>query len=481
MEELPEYDTQLHPLGLLALGILGVATLVLPRRYAAVPMLMMACLIPARQRLVVASLDFTLLRLMVLFGWIRLFVRSELTSLRWRPLDYLVVAQSLMLVLAMGARTLSLSGVILPLGVAFDALGMYFLFRSLFRRWSDLESLAISIAMLAILAGLLFAVESQTGRNLFATFGGVPAFTLVREGQVRAQGAFSHPILAGSFWVSLLPLLAILWIRRPSLRPLAGAGMAGALATIFFCSSSTPVAGVAAVVAAACAFPFRRYTRVALWGGVGCLFLLHMVMDAPVWHLISRIDLAGGSTGWHRYQIIDSAIGHFGEWWLYGTDSVAHWGHLTTDITNHYVLLGVRGGFFTLLLFGLVIATGFRDVGRLRRGVRKSRRDELSAWALGCSLLAHSVMLLAVSYFGQVILSWYLSLGLIGALTSRRGQPLRRAGRSSPPRGFPPGGPHARARPRKSPPVADAMDFQSSRVAERRYDSDKRRAAEDAK
>jgi len=31
-----------------------------------------------------------------------------------------------------------------------------------------------------------------------------------------------------------------------------------------------------------------------------------------------KIDLTGSSTGWHRAELIDSALRHFNEWWLVG-------------------------------------------------------------------------------------------------------------------------------------------------------------------
>ena len=41
-------------------------------------------------------------------------------------------------------------------------------------------------------------------------------------------------------------------------------------------------------------------------------------MKAPVWALIQRIDIVGGSSGWHRYELIDQCIKHFSDWWLMG-------------------------------------------------------------------------------------------------------------------------------------------------------------------
>ena len=45
---------------------------------------------------------------------------------------------------------------------------------------------------------------------------------------------------------------------------------------------------------------------------------MHVLMKQPVWHLLSRVDVAGGSTGWHRYHLVDKFIENWREWWLLG-------------------------------------------------------------------------------------------------------------------------------------------------------------------
>lgn len=419
MDNLATDQTVLHPLGLIALAILGVATLVLPRRYTVVPITLMACFIPSQQRLVVFSFDLTLFRLMIVFGWLRLILRKEYRGLRWRTLDTLVVLQPLALSLVMSLRTISMDGLVFALGTSFDALGMYLLFRVMLRSWRDIDTVALSLAIISVPVACAFIVEASTGRNAFSIFGGVQEYTAIRWDRMRCQGAFTHPILAGCFWASLLPFLALIWWRRPSARWLACAGIGCALTIILLTASSTPLGGVAAAAIGASFFGFRRHMRSVRWGVALLLLGLHFVMKAPVWALLSRIDLVGGSTGWHRYHLINQAIAHFGEWWLLGTDSTSHWGHLTQDITNHYLLIGVRGGLLALGLFIAVLALGFQAAGRLITFNRHDRRVEVAAWALGCALFAHVLIYLAVSYSGPIILAWYLPLASIGALSSR--------------------------------------------------------------
>src|SRR5690554_6140609 len=119
-------ETTLHPIGIAALVVLGLLTITLPRRYATVPLLIMACMIPSRQRIVTMELDWTFLRLLVLAGWVRVFLRSEPRRIRWIPLDTCVIALSAVTLLASTLRTGSTDILVRTLGTSFDSIGMYF-------------------------------------------------------------------------------------------------------------------------------------------------------------------------------------------------------------------------------------------------------------------------------------------------------------------------------------------------------------------
>lgn len=170
-------------------------------------------------------------------------------------------------------------------------------------------------------------------------------------------------------------------------------------------------------------FQQRHFMRRMRWGIVFGLIALHLVMNAPVWHLVARTDIVGGSTGWHRFHLIDQCINRFSEWALLGTTSTAHWGMGLGDVTNQYVLEGVRGGAITLGLFLLIIAVAFRDVGRTWRGWSHNRPSLIMAWALGVCLFVHCMSFIAVSYFGQIIVVWYLVLAMIASLAPAPGAP----------------------------------------------------------
>jgi len=426
--------TFLHPVGLCAIAVLGVAMLCVPRRYAVLPMIVMACFIPSGQRLTVFTLDFSLLRIMVLFGWMRILLRREHRAWVWKFLDGILVLWSISGVIATAVRCQAVPPVISRLGDMFDAVGLYFLFRCIVRDWRDIDAIVEGIILVSVPVAAAFVVENATGRNLFSVFGGVPEVTFVREGRLRCQGAFSHPILAGCFWASLMPLVASQWWTGPNSRKWAVVGVLTSGMIILFSGSSTPVMAVLAGLLGACLFPLRYHMQWVRRCVVLGLLALHMVMNHPVWHLLARIDIVGGSTGWHRFFLIDQAIKRFGEWWLVGTVSTARWDEygLLWDVTNQYVSEGVRGGVLTLALFLVIIGLAFRSVGYAHRAVRRNARKVVMVWALGVALFVHCVNFLAVSYFGQVILAWYLLLAMIASVAPVHGMGPRRAHRTVP-------------------------------------------------
>ena len=411
--------TTVHPLGLTVLMLLGIAMLTLPRRHAIISVLACASFIAVGQRVVVFSLDFDFMRLMVLFGWARIILYREYLRFRWTTLDYWVVAWGLCALLIYPVSHGAL-GIVFQLGHNFDSVGMYFLARMLIRDLADVRSLINAMVIISLPVTIAFFVEHQTHRNLFAVFGGVPEITMIREGKLRCQGAYAHPILAGCFWAAILPLFIGRICSRGFGRLMALAGLMTSLAIVGMCASATPIMGVLATVAGFALLPLRKSMQAVRWMIVLLLIGLHMSMKAPVWHLISRTDIVGGSSGWHRFFLIDQWIKHCHEWAAFGIADISHWGVFANDVTNQYVKEAVNGGGLTLAVFTVMIAVAFGGVGRLWRTVAHTPRQMILAWAIGVSLFVHTVCFLSVSYFGQIDMLWYLSLALTAVVPSNK-------------------------------------------------------------
>jgi hypothetical protein len=412
-------QTTVHPLGLAAVAVLGLCVLFLPRRWAIFPFLVMACFVSSAQRIVIAGLDFDFLRIMAMFGVMRLIFRKEYINFVWKPIDTAIIFWAFSSMVFFVIQQGTFAAVVNRLGFAFNAVGMYFLFRCLIKDWQDLDRIVFGVIVISIPVALFFLLENRTGRNIFSIFGGVSPITSAREGRLRCQGAYSHAILAGCFWASLMPLIAAYWWKSKKDRIWAVVGIVASMIIIFCCASSTPVMGVIAAISGGMVFFWRKYMRSIRWGFFLMLIALHMVMNHPVWHLICRVSAVGGSTGWHRFVLIDGAIRNFGDWWFSGCSgyTVASWGVWAGDVTNQYILEGVNGGFLTLCLFVAVIVIAFREVGRRWRLHVQQPYFLAMSWAVGVSLFVHCMNFIGVSYFGQINILWYLTLAIIGSVS----------------------------------------------------------------
>jgi hypothetical protein len=184
------------------------------------------------------------------------------------------------------------------------------------------------------------------------------------------------------------------------------------LVVVFACASSTPVAALLFVGVAFAAYPMWMHLRAAWMGAIVVALALHFVMERGIWTLIARIDLVGGSTGWHRSNLIEQAINHIDEWWAAGTLSTRHWGWGLQDVTNQYLLEGMRGGIWAMIALAASIALALRACGFWLRRLPAGSSQHLLVYGIGASLFAQAAIFLAVSYFGQTTMIWYLTIGM---------------------------------------------------------------------
>ena len=392
--------------------LLAIQLFIVPRKYFLLPFILAACFVPADQRVIIFGLDFTPLRMLVLAGFLRTVLRSERLTFKWNRFDKLVLAWALcgaFIYLIQWADTRAL---IYKCGVLFDVIGLYWLFRININSWDDIKSVSKIFAICSLVLAFFVGLEWVTGTNPFTILGRVG--TAVREGRYRCQASFPHSIMLGLFWAALVPLF-IGFARQDKSKLLLWSAVGASIFIVAATASSTPVLTLLIVLVLLYGYQWREYTASAGWGIFASLVALHIVMKAPVWHLISRISVVGGSTGWHRYILIDKAISHFGEWMFLGCRSTAHWGWGLSDLTNQYILEGVRGGFVTLALFLVMIYMALRTLLRLALQHQQPKQRFL-AWCLFVAILGHCIAFFGVSYFGQIMVLWYMTLAAVSFL-----------------------------------------------------------------
>lgn len=421
--------TNVHPTGMVVLLFAMAFTLGCRRSLALLPLFVVSFLLPSAQRVVVAGLDFSFPRLLLLALAVRALSRGEWRLGRLNEIDRAFLAWAICAAAGYVLRKASTGALIYKLGSSYDLLGLYFLTRNYLASPRDAARACTWLALIAALASVFFAVEKSTGRNLFSIFGGAPEFTRMREGRLRCQGPYVHPILAGCLWAGAVPLFwgQLRTSRQAMARLRAGLGIAGCLVIIVACASSTPLLGLLAAAAFLTTWRIRARIPLVRSSVLAGLVVIHFIRNRPVWQLIAMAGVVGGSTGYHRYQLVDAFIRHWPEWFLLGSNSTAHWGHFLFDLANQFVREGVEAGFLALLAFCVFLVRCFSKVGSLVRGRRTPPRTRYMAWAVGCALAAHCVMFIgiSISHSPPNILGFLLPAALLPAL-GRGSQGLRR-------------------------------------------------------
>jgi len=379
---------------------------------------------PPDLRIEIGPFHFTVIRILAGIAMVRVIVRREHLQGRMNSLDWLMIGWAIVALTSSFFHKDPKDALIYRLGVVYNAFGIYFPLRFFCQSLDESMELCRLTAILLVPVAIEMLSEKVTGHNMFSVFGGLSGLEpAIREGSIRAQGPFAHAILAGTAGAVCLPLMIGLWQqqRRPAI-----AGIGACVTMIFVSASSGPIMSGLAGIAALYMWHYRHKMRLFRWliafGYIG----LDLIMKAPAYYLIGRIDLTGGSTGWHRARLIESAFEHFSEWWLAGTDYTRHWmptgvswspNH--TDITNYYLYMGVIGGLPLLLLFIAILAKGFSFVGQILQNPGDlAPKSRFLIWAFGASLFVHAVTCISVSYFDQSFVFIYFTLALISSARS---------------------------------------------------------------
>lgn len=395
--------------------ILILMVLFLPRKWLLLPFVMAACIVPSEQRVIIMGLDFTPLRMLVLFGIIRLSITVNKKTLHWNLFDKLILIWMVSGSIIYIIQWRTFGSAIYKSGVMFDCLGLYYIFRRSLTSWNDVFFMIKLFGLFAIISAPLMIYERVTQQSLFSIFG--QATAAFHRGRFRCSGPFPHSIMMGLFWANLLPLFYGC-IKTNISKFFYCTAIAAATTCVVLSGSSTPVMAVAAIAAFWLIYRFRMYGKEICIGLLFVLTALHMAMKAPVWHLISRVNVFSGSTGWHRFQLIDETISHFSEWALIGCKGVEQWGIWVGDITNQYIVEGIGGGLITMLIFIIIITLAIQIPAKSSL-LPQSKQTRWICWALCVSILGHMISFFGVSYFGQIIMLLYLEFACVSFIADK--------------------------------------------------------------
>lgn len=348
--------------------------------------------------------------------------------------DALVMGSALWMIISFIAFYGAADGLIRGGALVLDVVPPYLVARLCIVSLTDIRRVLVFVAPGIALVGASMMLEAllqqQVIRPLFAqafgslsrwenglAVGAAQEFVDYRLGLLRAAGPFPHPILAGLFLASLLPLYLLSGLRRwpPAL------GTAAALCAIFSVSSAVILA-LALFLALAAYDRLQRRVTLLSWSralaatGV-VLLLLQVISQNGLVAVAIRLTL-NPATGYYRRLT-----------WEYGMRSVAQhpwlgiaytdydralWMHNSID--SHWLLLAVRHGFLPPLL--LLIACAYAVIRLSSRSIRAAELERRLCAAIAMSL---AVMVLAgftVAFFGGMQTWFLMLLGLALSIAS---------------------------------------------------------------
>jgi hypothetical protein len=404
-------DSTMTPVGLAAMLLASLLILALPRKWAIVPFLLFVFFVPLGEQFNVGGLHLFALRIVILCGCARFLFKQNALAGGFSAIDKIFLIWALCRATAFILLYHVGGAIANQLGFLWDALGGYFLIRCLIRNADDIRLVARVFVVIAVVMASCMVYEHYKLTNLFALLMGGQIVPDIRLGKVRCRGVFQQEIIASTFGGTLVPLFVCLWSAWKE-RVLAVVGLVAAAVITITASSSTGIAAAGVGVLALCLWPFRQYMRQVRWGMVAAILGLAVVMKAPVWFVLARVDFVGGSTGWDRANLIDQCVRHFSSWWLVGTADNDKWGFFTWDLCNQFVAEAVQGGLLTLILYFTLIKRSFSRLGNARKKSR-NRTEKWLLWTIGCILCGHIAGFFGISYFDQMKDWWFVTLAMI--------------------------------------------------------------------
>lgn len=376
----------------------------------------------------IGTIDISVSRIVVAVLLFRCLCDSRILSkFSWSQLDTWVTLSMVVYVGVFCVTWPLLPAIENRSGFLMDTWLAYIVARFIITDRATLISIIKCISAVLVPIAILGLVESVTGRQPFLPlgrfcpwWGGIRRILEKRWGLTRARGPFNHPIAFGGGFAMFLPLIYFLRHQKSHWLVLAyvlsGVALIGALSSM----SSGP--WVMVIMAIFC-LAMERYKRLVkpllIFSVFSCIFI-GVASNRPFHHVIASYANPLGGAGWHRAGLIDMAIERFDEWWLVGYGSKdPGWGYYLgqswTDVTNHFILAGVKYGILGVVVLCGLLITAFRG---LSHAYKKTADPEMKSlcWSLGSILFAVAVAWMSVSFLGQLESLFYCILGMVGSV-----------------------------------------------------------------
>lgn len=403
---------------LLFLFSLSIAIFSVKKENVIVPLVVAMCFLPADIAIIIGPLHFYAVRVIGLLALLRIYSSFKNQNLTFNTIDKLFISYNLLGAFIYVIASQNTSGAFIYVsGTLVDSIVLYIVLRHTIQSKENMLTVTKTFCycVLVLLPFIIF--EYFSAQNIFSILGrdGIS----IRDGEIRAAGTFSHSILFGSFAAALVPILWGGYKHKKNNALLFS--IACCVFFVYSSSSSGPIVVLAASIFFLIFFKWKQYSSDLAWLILFAATFIHLVRESPIWHFFYvRISIKASSTGYHRYLLTEAAVKEFWNWWLLGYGDIGPqwhetywpWTHATfTDVTNHYLLVGVRGGFFAMLLFIILCFKTIKVLGSYAIS-QTNKKDQWVWWGFTVMMITHCISFLSVAYFGQITMLLYLTIAV---------------------------------------------------------------------
>lgn len=415
----------------LAIGIFcSILAVMLRPRHALVVYLTALLWFPEFLRFSIGTIDISVGRFVVVILLLRcLFNDSIRNKFKLIPLDKWVAVSMIVYVGVALVVQPTMASLENRCGFLLDTGFAYLVARFIITDRQTLVSVIKCIAVVLVPLTILGCIETFTGWQPFMPLrrfipwaqqdANAEFKTAVRWGLVRAVGPFNHPILFGCGFAIFLPLIYYLRQEKRPWRILSYLFSATAIIGAFTSMSAGPWVMVAAAIFCLAMERHKTWAKPMILFFVITCVATELLSNRPFYHVFASYASTLGGTGWHRAKLIDVAIKHLNEWWLAGYGGKdpgwgPYFGMTWTDVTNEYIIAGVRYGMAGVISVCAILYAAFRG---LINAHKKATLPALKSlyWALGSMLFSVAVTWMAAHFFGQLPSLFYSLLGVIGS------------------------------------------------------------------
>ncbi len=406
------------PSFLVLLFFLSIWVLVVRKEKIIVPLIIAMCFLPADISLKIGTLDFTAIRVIAFLGLLKIYFSGDHGRLEMNTIDKLFILYNVFGSIIYFISSYNKFGAfILKSGACVDSIILYIVLRNAIYTKDDIRLIikTFSICVIILLPFAMF--EFYSANNLFAILG--RSAISLRNGEIRTATTFSHSILFGSFAAAIIPILYAEYKIKPSIFKLLS--ISCCIFFVYASSSSGPIIVLMGVIFFLIFFKWKQYGSSFAWFMLATATFIHFIRNNPLWYfLYVGIKVKDSSTGWHRVLLMDAAVKEFWNWWLLGYGDLGPQWHTKywpynhakfTDVTNHYLLEGVRGGFFTMILFVFLCFKVIKTLGSFSIS-QNEVKDQWLWWGFTVMMIAHCITFLSVAYFGQITMLLYLTIAV---------------------------------------------------------------------